>query len=105
MGIVAIACYKPKKGRHNLLKRIIKGHSKILLREKLITDRPVILLATKNGIIMEIFEWKSDRSKVQAHRNATVIAHWNKIEANSKSVKLADVEESEDMYANFQPIN
>ena len=38
MGIVAIACYKPKKGRHNLLKRIIKGHSKILLREKLITE-------------------------------------------------------------------
>jgi hypothetical protein len=105
MGIVAIACYKPKKGGQGPLKRIIKGHAKILLRENLITGRPPILLATKNGIIMEIFEWKSDKSKIQAHKNPAVAAHWNKIEANGTSVTLADVEESGDRYANFQPIN
>ena len=105
MGIIAIVCYKPKKGKKEILKRIIKKHSGILLCENLITDRPPILLETKNGIIMEIFEWKSDTSKVQAHKNPAVTEHWNKIEANGTSVKLADVEESGSIYANFQPLN
>ncbi len=105
MGIVAIACYKPKMGKENALKQIIMEHSGILLRENLITDRPPVVLASGNGIIVEIFEWKSDASKVQAHKNVSVRDHWAKIEANSTGAKLSDLEESDATYANFHPIN
>jgi len=105
MGIIAIACYKPNKGKKDILKKIIKNHSKILLKENLLTKRPPIILDTKNGIIIEIFEWKSDISKAKAHKNIKILKHWDKIEKNSKSVRLSEIQEAKDIYANFQPIN
>jgi len=80
----------------------MKHHTPLLRREKLITARPPILLESGNGILIEIFEWKSKSAKLRAHGNPRVFDLWGKMEKCGRNVSLSRINEADDIFANLR---
>jgi quinol monooxygenase YgiN len=104
MGQISIACYKPKPGKEADLLQVVKEHVPILRQEQLATDRVAHAMKAKDGTIVEVFEWTSVDAISAAHKNPAVLAMWDRFGAACEIVKLADVPESKDMFASFEPI-
>jgi hypothetical protein len=105
MGVIAVACYKPRAGKEAQLSEAVRDHMTVLRGERLIEDRPAIVMKAKDGTIVEIFEWKSDEAIEQAHKNRQVGKLWERFNAACEYVPLASVPECEAMFANFEPVN
>ena len=56
---IVIVAYKPFPGKELELKSLILTHWDILNKEGLVTDRKSIICEAEEGIIVEIFGWKS----------------------------------------------
>ncbi len=80
MGVIVIACFKPKEGKESLLLEAVKEHLPILREEGLITDREGIVMRSGDGSILEVFEWKSEEAIDKAHTNESVLKLWKKFE-------------------------
>lgn len=105
MGQFVIACYKPREGKEKLLIEVVKDHVPILRSEGLVTDRAKsLVMRSKDGCIMEIFEWKSPEAIEQAHTKESVKAMWARFEEACEYVKLDEIKESHDMWAVFEPV-
>jgi hypothetical protein len=78
---IAIACYKPKAGKSQELKALMRKHHGILKGENLVTDRAPVIMESKDGTIVEVFEWKSKAAIDQAHTNTVVLRMWNEYSA------------------------
>ena len=59
MGRIVIACYRPKAGKKEALKRLILDHVATLRSEGLVTERTPITMEAEDGTIVEVFEWVS----------------------------------------------
>ena len=101
----AIAAYRPKKGKEELLREVLKDHVPILRRERLVTDRPPYLMRTTDGTFIEIFEWKSAAAIQAAHENAAVQAMWARFEEACTYESLVNLSESKEMFANFESVD
>ena len=53
MGQITIACYRPKPGKEEALKELMKTHLPRLKAEGLVTDRESIIMEAKDGTILE----------------------------------------------------
>ena len=89
---IVFAVYKPHQNKENKLKKLIFKHIPILKSNKFITDREPILVQSKNGIYIEIFEWKSNEAVEEAHKNPEIQKLWDEMEkvcdfTNLKSIK------------------
>ena len=104
MGIMAIACYRAKPGFERKMLAAVKQNTPLLASRGLITDRPVIIMKSENGTLLEIFEWVSKSAKAKAHTTTEVMALWNQMMQLGKNVKLASVPEANDVFANFRPV-
>jgi hypothetical protein len=104
MGQFTIACYKPKPGKEADLLQLVKEHLPILRQEQLATNRVAHAMKCKDGTIVEVFEWTSPDAIASAHKNANVVAMWARFNDACEIVKLADLPESQDMFAGFEPI-
>ena len=51
MGVITIACYRPKPGKEEALRQIVKEHVPILRAEKLATDRVSHVMTCRDGTI------------------------------------------------------
>ena len=105
MGQFSIACYKPKAGKETDLLQIVREHVPILRKEKLVTDRVAHVMKSKDGTIVEVFEWASPQAIADAHKNPNVLAMWGRFNDACEIVKLVDLAESKDMFAGFEPID
>ncbi len=77
MGVYAIVAYKPREGKEDKLIQLIKDHVPILRAEGLVTESASsIAMRSKDGTIIEIFEWKSEDALQQAHSNKAVGKMW-----------------------------
>lgn len=104
-GHIVISAYKPKPGKEDGLLEVLKTHLPILRKENLITGREGILMKAKNGTYIEVFEWKSSKAIEQAHSNEAVLEMWKKFDEVCEYSKLADLEESNGLFAGFIPVN
>jgi hypothetical protein len=102
MPIAAIACYRPRKNKARLMKQLVRRHGPLLFQEGLITARPVMLLESGNGILIEIFEWASAGAKRKAHGNPKILGLWGEMEKNGKNVSLSGIDEADDLFANLK---
>lgn len=59
MGDMVIVAYRPKAGRHRELSQLVKDHVPVLHHMGLATDRPALAMKAKDGVVVEVFEWKS----------------------------------------------
>lgn len=105
MGIVVIACYRPKSGKDAELERLTHEHVPILRAEGLVTDRVPIVARSADGTIVEMFEWVSQDAIDGAHENAEVLKLWKRYGEVCDYVKLVDLEEASQMWASFTPVN
>ncbi len=104
MGIISIACYRAKEGKAGTLAEIVKRHVPILRMQGLVSDRKPMAMRAADGTIVEVFEWKSQDAIDAAHRNPSVKELWARFADACDYVKLGDLAESGEMFANFTPI-
>ncbi|MBK8983820.1 MAG: hypothetical protein IPM38_16250 [Ignavibacteria bacterium] len=104
MGIIVIACFKPKEGKEEELLEVIKDHMPVLKKEGLITERDSVVMRSGNGSILEVFEWKSQKAIDLAHENPNVLELWKRFENVCSYETLSSIEESKSMFPGFQPV-
>jgi len=101
---IVFAIYKPHQNKGNELKKLILKHVPILKSNKLITDREPVLVQSKNGIYIEIFEWKSNDAVEEAHENPEVQKLWDEMEKVCDFTNLESIEEVREYFPQFKPI-
>ncbi|MBV6478778.1 MAG: hypothetical protein HGGPFJEG_01535 [Ignavibacteria bacterium] len=105
MGILVITCFKPNPGKESELLEVVRDHMPILKKEGLVTDRPCHVMKSKNGSIIEVFEWKSQQAIDDAHKNKNVLELWKRFENACEYKTLSSIEESNIMFPGFEPVN
>jgi quinol monooxygenase YgiN len=105
MGVVVIACYRPKPGKGAELESLMREHVPILRAQALVTDRVPIAMRAKDGTVVEVFEWTSAAAIEGAHKNPAVLALWERYAAVCDYVRISDLAESSDLFAGFTPLD
>jgi hypothetical protein len=103
MGDMVIVAYRPKPGRADDLLALTRDHVPALRRLGLATDRPTLAMRSKEGIIVEVFEWQTG-AIATAHTNPDVLAMWERYAAVCDYVPLHELPEARDMFAQFEPV-
>jgi quinol monooxygenase YgiN len=102
---IVIVGYKPLPGKEKALLDLMKNHVARLRKEGLVSDREPILMQAKSGVIIEIFGWKSPEAIQTAHSNAEVQKMWGEYEAVCEYVPVGTLEESNNLFSEFSPID
>lgn len=103
MGRIVIACYKPKPGKNEELKALMKTHLPRLKQENLVTDRESIMMEAGDGTIIEVFEWVSDEAIKNAHTNPAVLQMWDEYAGVCDYVPIGNVAEAANLFSGFEP--
>lgn len=103
-GVCVIVAYRPKPGKESELLDLVRSRVPTLRKEHLVTDRAPVIVRARDGTIIEVSEWKSREAIDAAHKNANVLAMWNKFFELCDCVPLNTLAEAEEMFAGFEPI-
>jgi hypothetical protein len=103
MGRIVIACYRPKPGQNEALRRLMLDHLPILRAQDLVTDRESIMMEAQDGTIIEVFEWKSPEAMEAAHSNPVVQDMWERYGQVCEYVPVSTVEEASQLFSAFMP--
>lgn len=101
---IVIVAYRPKPGKQDILLAEVRDHVHLLRSEGLATDRHPIVLGSKDGAIIEIFEWASPAAIEEAHNNPRVQAMWARFAQCCDYAPLNTLPESADVFAEFEPV-
>jgi quinol monooxygenase YgiN len=104
MGILVITCFKPKEGKDRELLEVVSDHMPVLRKENLVTERECYVMKSKDGCIIEVFEWKSQEAINSAHENKNVHLLWKRFEEVCEYKTLSDLEESKNLFPGFEPV-
>lgn len=105
MGKIVIVGYKPKEGKAEALKALMKTHLPRLQKEGLATDRESILMEAADGTIVEVFEWISEEAIKTAHHNPAVLQMWGEYAEVCDYVPVGILEEAGSLFSSFEPMN
>jgi hypothetical protein len=105
MGRIVIACYKPKPGKNETLKALMKTHLPRLKQENLVTDRESIMMEATDGTIIEVFEWISEEAIQNAHTNAAVLQMWSEYAEVCDYIPVGSLTEAGNLFSGFEPFN
>ena len=105
MSEIVFCVYKPKSGCKNKLLSCIKLNVPTLQKLGFATDRKPIICQSKEGQILEIFEWKSEASAKLAHSHPDVEAIWGKMEKYAEFSSLAKVLEADQPFVHLKAID
>ena len=104
MGVFVIACFKPKPGKEKMLLDVVRDHLPVLRKEGLVTEKQSLTMKSKEGSIVEVFEWKSEKAIEEAHKSKTVLELWKRFEESSDYIPVASIEEAKHVFSNFEPV-
>ncbi len=102
---IVIACYKPKPGKEAELDKLMETHVGRLRSEGLVTDRESIIMKSKSGTVVEVFEWKSKEAIEQAHNNPIIQKMWEEYSAVCDYEIPPNIEEFSQLFSEFEPVN
>lgn len=102
---IVIAAYRPKPGKADVLLSEVRDHVHLLRSEGLATDRHAIVMRTRDGTIVEVFEWASPAAIEEAHENPRVQAMWARFDTLCDYVPLNTLRETSDMFAEFEAVD
>ena len=105
MGVMVIACYRPKPGKDEALLALMKTHLPVLRAEGLVDDGPSLCGRAKDGTIIEVFCWRSQDAIDAAHENPQVKAMWDKFGEACDYTVIADVEGAKELFTPLTPID
>ena len=77
--VLAFATYKPKEGKQEQLLDLVKRHLPVLRELELATDKSNFIARSKDGSIIEVFEWTSMNAISAAHQHPAVSDIWEKM--------------------------
>jgi quinol monooxygenase YgiN len=103
-GVIVIVAYRPKPGKEGELLDLVRSRVPTLRKEGLATDRAPIIMRARDGTIVEVSEWRSQKAIDAAHKNPNVLAMWNKFFAICDCVPFKTLAEAEEMFPNFEPL-
>ena len=98
---IVIACYKPKPGKAEALRKLMETHLSTLRDEGLVTNRESIVMEAADGTIVEVFGWKSKAAIEAAHTNPAVLKMWEAYNAVCDYVPIASVPEAGQLFSEF----
>jgi hypothetical protein len=101
---IALILYSPRKDREQELVEMLQNNIPVMRKLGLITDREQILARTKDGSIIQLFEWKSEESQDQAMAHPVVQEMWLKVGNISEFQKPAAVAEFNEVFSMFETI-
>ncbi len=104
MGRVVIACYRPKPGTTDALRSLIRDHVATLRSLGLATDRAPITMESRDGTVVEVFEWASARAIAEAHEHPVVLAMWEDYARVCDYVPVGSVAEASELFSEFTPL-
>lgn len=102
MGVMVIACYRPKPGKEPEVLALTKSHLPILVKEGLAEEGPRVCGRAKDGTIVEVFVWKSPAAIEAAHKNPAVGALWSQFGEIADYVMTQDLAEAGMLFAEFE---
>lgn len=104
MGDMVIVGYRPKPGQEDALLALTREHVPTLRGLGLVTSRPTLVMRSREGVIVEVFEW-CDGAIARAHEHPAVHAMWDRYAGVCDYVPLGELPESSDMFAQFVPLD
>lgn len=104
MGQMVIVAYRPRAEKDAALLDLVRRHHPRLKAEGLVTDRPAYAMRAKDGTIVEVFEWKSQKAVDEAHTNPAVQTMWKEFGEACDYVPLSQLAEAKEMFAGFAPV-
>jgi hypothetical protein len=104
VGLTVIAVYRPKPGREHELMEVMRDHLPVLRGAGLATGAEPVVLRTGDGTLIEVFEWASEEAVSHAHEHPDVQALWNRFEAVSDNVPLAEVPAARERFATVERV-
>jgi len=103
---VVLAVYRPKPGKEDALKAQVAAHWPALKQSGLVTDREPILLQSKDGSWIEIFEWKDGgASAAAAHEHPIIGPLWNAMMENCDFIPPSALPECAQPFPHFKPVD
>jgi CDGSH-type Zn-finger protein len=105
MGVMVIACYRPRPGKAAELFALTRTHLPTLVKEGLAIDGPRLCGRAKDGTLVEVFVWKSPEAKEAAHKNPVVAALWAKFGEIADFLMMKDLVEAAAAFAEFDWID
>jgi hypothetical protein len=100
---IVVVAYKPKAGKQEALRKLMREHLTILKSQHLVTDRDSIIMESGDGTIIEVFEWKSRSAIEQAHSNPIVLKMWDAYTEVCDYIPIGQVEEAANLFSEFKP--
>jgi hypothetical protein len=102
---IVIVAYKPKAGKEEMLRGLMREHLPVLKQLNLVTERNSIIMEAADGTIIEVFEWKSKAAIEQAHTNPEVLKMWAKYAEACDYIPVGKVIETENLFSEFTPFS
>jgi hypothetical protein len=103
-GCIVVAAYRPRPGKELELADLVHGHVGRLRAIGLATERVPIIARTVDGVIIEVFEWKSEEAIAQAHAHSDVQTMWQEFEAVCSFETPSNVADLQRMFVSLAPL-
>jgi hypothetical protein len=101
---IVFAMYRPNAGKDAELRALLARHVPALRRLGLITRRDPLLVRSRDGSYIEIFEWVSDEAARSAHEHPEIAEIWEQLGVVGSFGKLRDLPEAEKEFPHFEPV-
>lgn len=105
---IVLAPYRTKVENQEKLFEVLREKRKYFLEAGYATERKPITIRSRKDreIIIEVFEWSSDKHTDDAHHDPKVLEIWGKMgELCSFGFPLTQIPEATESFAHFDPLN
>lgn len=103
-GRIVIVAYRAIEGKQEILIDLLQDHVSILRKQGFATDRSQVLMHSKDGTIIEIFEWRSKEAIEEAHFDPTIQTLWEKFAQICEYRPISEIEEAAHLFSEFTPL-
>ncbi len=104
-GRIVIVGYRPKAGCREALRALVAQHVNRLRALGLASERAPIAMETKDGTLIEVFEWRSGSAIERAHQHPDVQKMWAEFERVSEYVPIGSLAECAQIFSEFTPLD
>lgn len=105
MGRIVIVAYRPKPGREEDLKALVRSHVTRLRGLGLATGRDPVCMEAADGSIVEVFEWMSAEAVEQAHADPDVQAMWAEFAEVCDYLPVGQLAEAGRLFSEFTALD
>ena len=105
MGRIVIVGYRPKPGKAEKLRELMRTHVPRLRAEGMVTSRAPVIMQAEDGAFVEVFEWLSEEAIETAHSNAAVRALWAEFTEACDCVPVGSLAEAQQLFSGFAPVD